>query len=193
MMSLLHELFRSALEDLKPRIVVPGPAPLSSAPAYPAPPFERTKCDCERCSSHCYEQPGSCGPGDVEAIATYMQQSPSEVLHLFRASPGAIIVEKATGKETRIPTITPATVPGTNGRCVFLSSSGRCSIHAVAPFGCRMFDHHMSAKESDRRARWHTFSCRDTFTYQILASTLQPASSYRPRERYPVRQLVMLP
>jgi Fe-S-cluster containining protein len=32
---------------------------------------------------------------------------------------------------------------------VFLDQDERCRIHAVAPFGCRMFTVHMSRKESD--------------------------------------------
>ena len=141
------------------------------------PPFERTTCDCPDCVSCCTEQPGSCAPGEVERIAEYLQLPVSAVLHKFWASPGALALNLATGQTIRIGTITPKLV---RGRCVFLSAENRCTIHPVAPFGCRMFDTHMQAREAQPRSQWLGKSQRDP-AYQSLRRTLSPATSHKPR------------
>ena len=38
------------------------------------------------------------------------------------------------------------------GACVFLTDAAECAIHAVAPFGCALFDSHMPQAEADRRS-----------------------------------------
>jgi Fe-S-cluster containining protein len=67
------------------------------------------------------------------------------------ASPGALVGDSVTGKTFRIPTITPRKV---GGACVFLVDD-RCSIHAVAPFGCAYFDMHMDEEVYAPRSRWY--------------------------------------
>lgn len=66
----------------------------------------------------------------------------------LRASPGATALT-ADGV-TQIPTLVPARKE--DGSCIFLTETGGCGIHAVAPFGCRFFDDHMSQAEGDKRA-----------------------------------------
>ena len=62
---------------------------------------------------------------------------PSEYL---AASDGALVIYR--GQPMRIPTIVPAQKP--DGSCVFLDEQDRCTIHAVAPYGCSHFDTHQS-------------------------------------------------
>jgi len=59
-----------------------------SAPPV-APPFDRTTCACPECVSCCTRQPGSCVPGDIEAIAAYLGKPVRVVLARFCASPSS--------------------------------------------------------------------------------------------------------
>lgn len=140
-----------------------------------ATPFERTSCACDECVRCCTEQPGSLAAGEVEAIAAYLQLPISQVLHKFWASPGALVLR--AGELLRIGTITPQL---RHGRCVFLDGQDRCMIHPVAPFGCRMFDTHMQAREAQPRSQWLARS-QSAPEYQSLRRTLQPARSHKPR------------
>jgi hypothetical protein len=82
-------------------------------------------------------------PGDVECIeSTRPKLWPSEYL---AASEGALVVYR--GEVMRIPTIVPAQKP--DGSCVLLDEQDRCTIHAVAPYGCSHFDTHQSRSGSD--------------------------------------------
>ena len=53
------------------------------------------------------------------------------------------------GRTFRIPTLVPQR--GIEGACKFLRE-GKCGIHAVAPYGCAMFDVHQSHAEANRRS-----------------------------------------
>jgi len=109
--------------------------------------YERSYCDCEKCEAACRHMPGMLAPGDLPKIADYcgVDQSDSEqytkLLESFRASEGAMVKLK-NGKWQRIPTIVPAQKEGddTDGSCVFFSEEHGCSLHKVAPFGCRNFN-----------------------------------------------------
>ena len=81
--------------------------------------------------------PGTLAPGDIERIAEYfgVDVTPDFINKNFLASDGFKSVEG--GRPIEVPTIVPAQKP--NGECVFLSSSGSCTIHAVSPFGCSHF------------------------------------------------------
>lgn len=142
-----------------------------------APPFDRTICACPACTACCTEQPGSLAAGELEAIASHLQLPVRVAALKFWASPGALVGNRATGQTFRVGTITPRLV---RGRCVFLDAEDRCTIHAVAPFGCRMFDTHMDAAEAHPRSLWLVRSQADP-AYQSLRRTLVPATSHKPR------------
>jgi Fe-S-cluster containining protein len=101
--------------------------------------FERSTCDCSKCTAACMAMPGYLVPGDVERIAEYVGADPDDEKFLaanFRASEGVLVAKH--GQLFRIPTIVPAQYDD-NGRCVFLTRDGKCSVHAVSPFGCSRF------------------------------------------------------
>jgi len=60
------------------------------------------------------------------------------------ASSGAIVI--ANGDYKTIPTLVPARKP--DGSCRFLKS-GRCEIHAEAPYGCAYFSAEQTKEEAD--------------------------------------------
>jgi Fe-S-cluster containining protein len=117
------------------------------------PPFARTVCACSECRACCHEQPGHLIPGDFERIATHLGLEVRSAKRLFVASRGALVQSSLTGRTFRIGTITPA-FDSLRRRCVFLDDEDRCTIHAVAPFGCTHFDTHMRAAEGQRRSVW---------------------------------------
>jgi len=140
------------------------------------PPFDRTSCGCGECSAHCHVQPGPLAPGDFERIAAKMRLPLEVARGWFRASPGAVV--RIDGVIRRIGTIVPKA--DQSGRCAFLDTSGRCTIHDVAPFGCRMFDGHMEQAEAHRRGVWYLREIEADPGYGRLRSTLEPAATYRP-------------
>jgi len=100
--------------------------------------YERSYCDCAKCGAACRSMPGMLAPGDMDRIADFCGEDTDDqnwVTQHFRASEGAMVVTNE-GNHCRIPTIVPKQVPG--GNCVFLKE-GKCSIHPVSPFGCRVF------------------------------------------------------
>lgn len=141
------------------------------------PPFDRTTCACPDCITCCTEQPGSLAAGELEAIAQSLQLPVRVAALKFWASPGALLGNSLTGQTFRVGTITPRLV---RGRCVFLDGQDRCTIHAVAPFGCAFFDTHMPAAEAHPRSLWLVRSQQDP-AYQSLRRTLVAATSHKPR------------
>ena len=140
-------------------------------------PYARTTCTCAECVRCCHDQPGSLIPGQLETIAEYLGQPVRVAALLFWASPGALVGNTTTGQTYRIGTITPRLKAG---RCVFLSADDRCTIHAVAPAGCALFDTHMSAKDAQPIGLWMARAQADA-AYQSLRRTLRPADRSRPR------------
>lgn len=136
-----------------------------------APP--RTTCDCAACRACCERQPGPLAPGDLGRISAHLRLTMPEALGLFRASPGAVVMDSRTGRVSRVGTIVPArTRPG--GPCVFLSAAGRCRVHSVAPAGCALFDMHMDAATAQPRAAWLVRQQAGA-DYQRVRATLAPA------------------
>lgn len=113
-------------------------------------PFERTVCACRLCSINCEHMPGALAPADVERIAHHLGCDDAE--HFARecllVSDGAKVVGE-DGTTVSLPTLVPAAQA--NGHCRFLSA-GRCTIHAVSPFGCACIDAHLNDAEFRRRA-----------------------------------------
>jgi Fe-S-cluster containining protein len=140
-------------------------------------PHPRTTCSCAECIRCCHDQPGSLAPGQLEAIAEYLGQPVRVAALKFWASPGALLGNSKTGQTYRIGTITPRLK---DGRCVFLSADDRCTIHAVAPAGCALFDTHMSAEAAQPIGLWLARAQADP-AYQSLRRTLATAERSRPR------------
>lgn len=140
-------------------------------------PYERTTCACDDCVRCCKEQPGPLVPGDMERIAAHLGVSMAEAKGHFWSSPGALVMDTATGRQFRVRTITPRAV---RGRCVFLGDDDRCRVHPVAPAGCAYFDTHMQSVEAHRRAVAVVRLQQDE-DYQRLRQELPVADSYRPK------------
>ena len=113
--------------------------------------FTRTKCACQHCTINCRFIPGYLVPADVEKIARHLGYTNlgEFAFDNLLASPGATVMN-AEGRVFQIPTLVPQRKA--DGSCKFLSAEGRCSIHAVSPYGCAMFDAHQSSEEADRRS-----------------------------------------
>jgi Fe-S-cluster containining protein len=107
----------------------------------------RTECDCGACRAYCFFVPGALIPADLNRIAEYLNESDLTQFALdnLLASPGAIIF--SIGELIRVRTLVPAR--RADGACRFLTDGNRCSIHAVSPYSCAMFDHTQSKEESD--------------------------------------------
>lgn len=144
--------------------------------------FPRSICACDADRANCKRQPGPLAPGDADAIAAHLGARLVDV-PLVR-SPGAVL-RTGDGQIVRVGTITPGTVPGTNGRCVFLDDRERCTIHAAAPFGCAYYDVHLNETEVHARgvALYLAIVLDDTYTR--LRASLPPAMSHRPFINYP--------
>jgi len=149
--------------------------------AHSKPPFKPTICSCQNDQASCKRQPGHLLPGQMKTILAAIGASMAEAGRWFWNSPGMLLGNSETGKTFRIRTITPRFE---NGRCVFYEPIlGRCSIHAVAPFGCRYFDVHMKNKEAQRRARWGVRQILDDHgSYAREREALPEATHYQPNK-----------
>ena len=138
--------------------------------------FERTVCACDECKRCCKRQSGPLAYGDFERIADHLGEDRETAKVHFAASPGALVKVQATGQTVRVGTIVPKMK---RGRCVFLGEDERCTIHAVAPFGCAYFDTHMSKQTAMPRSLWLVTSTADP-DYQALRNELDWTTSYKP-------------
>lgn len=114
--------------------------------------FTRTTCGCQLCQIGCRTKPGYLAVGDLELILAKQQPADPElyVLENFVAGQGALVGQRMPDGSMRkfhVPSITPA--QRADGKCVFLSTDGKCSIHAVSPFGCAYFDTHMPDEDAN--------------------------------------------
>jgi hypothetical protein len=123
---------------------------MTTAPVPDSPyPFERTICACRLCTINCEHQPGALAPSDLPRIAKHLGY---ESVNRFadeclRVSDGAKVAMR-DGRELSLATLVPVTTQ--TGACRFLEA-GRCTIHAVSPFGCAYMDAHMTDAECRRR------------------------------------------
>ena len=138
------------------------------------PPFQRTVCDCDRCVG-CCSHPAYLIPRDVYRIIDYLVKEDRIVdadtaRRLFRASDRTKVGTYVNGRLMirSVPTITPQVK---YGACVFLKNN-RCSIHAVAPFGCAYHDMHMPYAEADMRSKWAIREIIASEAYAEFRSTL---------------------
>jgi len=112
--------------------------------------FSRTSCNCEKCSAFCKDVPGFLVPGDLKAIALFLGKTVDDIKDKFRASIATKVMD-SKGEVRSVPTIVPDL--DDNGHCVFLQEDGLCSIHEASPYGCAVFDEHMSDGEAENRLR----------------------------------------
>lgn len=115
-----------------------------------------SSCTCAECQALCSHKPGWFIPGEVEKVAEFLSITLQELFdrHLMPDS-----WELDTGS---ILTLSPAikgTKPGTylsfaGGECVFFEA-GRCSIHGVKPYECRMAGHiHSPTMHEEAAMSW---------------------------------------
>jgi hypothetical protein len=132
-------------------------------------PFERTVCACRLCTINCEHIPGALAPSDVPRIAAHLGFNNLERFahECLLVSDGAKVAMQ-DGRVVSLPTLVPSTTP--SGACRFLNA-GRCTIHAVSPFGCAYIDAHMPDPEYRRRA--------DTLHSLLLDERKQPGEYSR--------------
>lgn len=130
-------------------------------------PFMRTVCDCNSCKECCRTMPGMLAPNDIPDIAEHLGISEKQLIEehivLGRGAKVARIFDSGKVEIIHIPTLTPRRKA--NGECHWLTEDGRCSIHAVSPYGCRFFDTHMRKEEGDVRLK---------FALMVLLPTSEP-------------------
>lgn len=139
--------------------------------------MNRTVCACAQCVELCKRQPGYMVHEDIGAITEHLKQqgritADDEVKQFLWASPGAVVgrMEGRSLIKWRIGTITPRMA---NGRCVFLDDNDRCTIHAVSPVGCRMFDVHMDAAVGQERSAYFLKQIAGDQEYRQFRDTLE--------------------
>jgi Fe-S-cluster containining protein len=143
-------------------------------------PFKPTSCSCREDRSNCTRQPGHLLPGQLAEIMAALGKTVAEAGEYLWNSPGMVVGNAATGERWRIRTITPRFE---NGRCVFYTADGRCSIHKAAPFGCRYFDMHMRKSKAQTRASWGVRQILDHMEqYRAERDRLPEATHYAPKE-----------
>lgn len=147
---------------------------MSDGLTLPPKEFVRSSCACTACTAYCMRHPGMLIPSDLLRIADHLvatgrTKATFEVMDYLWASVGALIGNRATGETRRVGTITPAME---NKRCVFLTEDNRCSIHAVAPFGCAYFDSHEAAVDADVKSLWAHRLIANTPAYEQARQVL---------------------
>lgn len=107
--------------------------------------YERSSCACQTCVAGCKTMPGYLIPSDIDRIGESFGVQEENLLEFAQknlvASEGATVgrYHPLYGRVVpiKVPTIVPRSKP--DGSCVFLDSQDRCTIHAVSPYGCRVF------------------------------------------------------
>jgi hypothetical protein len=113
--------------------------------------FTRTICACQKCKECCRWLPGALVPSDLDRMVPAGEDPLAWAEHHLRASPGAVARIASTHEQMRVPSLVPARQPGKHV-CHWLTKDGRCSVHAVAPYGCAFHDVHMSAETGEPRS-----------------------------------------
>jgi Fe-S-cluster containining protein len=130
-------------------VSTPG-TPSDPAPLQPTPALARTTCACRRCSICCEHIPGTLAPRDLPTIAAHKGHAdPGAFAREFLSAGVGATIKLHDGRVISLPKLVPRSRP--SGACVFYEH-GRCTIHAVAPFGCSHFDAHMTDAEFTRRS-----------------------------------------
>lgn len=109
----------------------------------------RLVCACEACVTNCRFLPGYLIPSDLRRLVPAGAGLLSWAREHLRASPGATVLRlHADGRREviRVPTLVPAHRDDLS--CRWLEGD-RCTVHAVAPFGCAFFACSQSRSESD--------------------------------------------
>lgn len=139
-------------------------------------PFKPTECDCVIDQQNCKTQPGYLIPGELQRILAHLNATMSDAAKWFWNSPGMVLMK--AGQMFRVRTITPRFE---NGKCIFFEN-GRCTIHSVAPYGCRYFDVHMGQQEGYKRSAWGATQVMTALAdYSAERDTLPEATHYAPK------------
>jgi Fe-S-cluster containining protein len=114
--------------------------------------FERTSCDCWRCTRYCKRFPGYMVPADLPRMMEQAGYSDpfAYAKDFLEASLGAIAVRK--GIPFRVKSLRPACLPKTT-QCIHLDEDNHCRIHEVSPYGCAFVDDHMTNIQFDQIGR----------------------------------------
>lgn len=114
--------------------------------------YSRTYCSCDKCVKECQRGSGYLVPADLERmhLAIAPELEPAAFIAKYLDMGKGAIVGSSVTQMRAIPTIVIKKDVNT-GHCIFLKE-GKCSIHAVAPFGCAFFDHSIGKLGSDARS-----------------------------------------
>lgn len=137
--------------------------------------FESDYCSCDQCSSICKFSPGILIPGDIERIAAHVNEicddgsvNPQFMQEVFTVSFGVyhprndsfgnqeLSANRNNGKRHMLPPIITPDVLGETGCIFYDGEAGKCSIHTVAPFGCKRLS---LCNEDDSHAEKIQFIC----------------------------------
>jgi hypothetical protein len=116
--------------------------------------FERTHCDCRECQINCRFMPGFLIPADLDRMIPANADPYNWAEKNLLASPGAVVMNTATGETSRIYTLVPAVKK--DGSCINLKD-GLCTIHETAPFGCAFFDCGPERENLSRKGLWEVW------------------------------------
>jgi Fe-S-cluster containining protein len=102
----------------------------------------RVSCSCKQCTDPCRFIPSYLIPNDLDRLIPSHLSNEKQIEWCetnLLASPGATVLDRATGRTRNIPSLVLASKSDTDHSCVFLDAERRCTIHAIAPFGCAFF------------------------------------------------------
>ena len=117
------------------------------------------ECSCRDCCSACYHKPGWFLPEEIKPAADFLGITEEAFFHRY------LSVDYFVEGEP-LYVLSPATEnsqPGEmfpfnpEGSCIFLKN-GKCGIHAVKPFECKLYDHRkkiMTKEEGDKSTEGH--------------------------------------
>ena len=95
----------------------------------------RPSCACKKCQFFCKVLPGSLIPADLDRLIPPGEDPLAWARVHLRATPYLALVPARTS-------------PG--GPCHWLTSDGRCAVHADSPFGCAMYSCKLARAVADR-------------------------------------------
>jgi len=118
------------------------------------------ECSCRDCASACYKKPGWFLPQEIKPVADFLGITEQQFFHRYLSVdyfglPNEFLFVLSPATENSTPGEVFPLEP--SGMCVFLKN-GKCGIHAVKPFECRLYDHRkkiLTKEESDKSTEEH--------------------------------------